>query len=900
MKQTREKNSPSTQIEMGLAPVEVMLANIAAGTDAGNKILNSLKYYARKESDILAKPMTTIITAGFNSLIVAKSKSQVTLDRISTILASWFSHQYENDARMMGIMENKKGNDKIGLDIPKLIDIKVNAGMFDKSGKEGAAKGDSGGKDKMKVLDILGISKAVMDLDSKLKKPFFRKIETLTRVLHKLLEIDEKKVKPFTTAMDSLVKNIEKIDKPMRSISISMLMLAGALVVMGLAAMIPTLALSLALVVGFTWGMAKVLDKKTLPDNMLEFAGGIGILTLSLVAMSFVEWGSLLKMGVFLGMMYMFLAGKKKNDLPKGMVSFAGGIGILTLALVVMNVVQWESVMKMVVFMAAVAGIMILLDKFTGGKGMTKGLPGFALGIGILTLAMLAMAYIQWETVFKMVVFMGAVAGMMILLDKFGGGSGATKGLPGFALGIGILTLAMLAMAYIPWDSVFKMLAFIAGVVLVMTFASKVGGSGKIGNDLIKLSVSMIVMVGALWLFKKAGITWGDLAMLGAVIVGMALIATVLGAPPIAAMAKIGAMTLLMISGALVLTGLGLILVSKAFSMISGLEINMGNLMTFLGALSITFVTLALLAAPAVLALVASALILSTMLLTLAVAGIMAGITAMGPYDTGGLIPCLWLLIPTMATMLPIAVLAIPGATLTWVVMKIIQGVATSVNKISTMKYDPAGANNLVTSITKVIEGIDSLGFVQLTKVAAKAALLLPVASVLEKLSRVNFSQTQAGDGIGSFLDKMADPGRWAIIHANMTLMATNMRMVAGAVNTIDLNKMMALERSLKLMADKESNKNLQELIDKLRQLIDAMNGNTKAIEKEEGKQGETSYTPVLSSGTSPAKIANNTPAQAPQQGEFTSLVEQLQAINSKLAGRLKVMVADGNGNSIR
>ena len=79
------------------------------------------------------------------------------------------------------------------------------------------------------------------------------------------------------------------------------------------------------------------------------------------------------------------------------MIGFALGLGLIVLALDAMSEINWDSAFELLLFMT---GIGVIL-KFIGGKTKTSGMLGFALGVGLLLLALDAMSEISWESVFK-------------------------------------------------------------------------------------------------------------------------------------------------------------------------------------------------------------------------------------------------------------------------------------------------------------------------------------------------------------------------------------------------------------------------------------------------------------------------------------------------------------------
>lgn len=187
-----------------------------------------------------------------------------------------------------------------------------------------------------------------------------------------------------------------------------------------------------------------------------------------------------------------------------GMIGFALGLFLLTYAIERFSHIRWQSVLKAIAIIA-VLGLTFKLffqEKQTGFMGMQRSrvqvpsMIGFALGIGLLVLALDAMSEIEWKSVFQLVTLMVAIG----LIFKFLMPQRTkVSGMFGFALGMGILVLALDAMTEISWESVFKLVTFMVGVGGAMWLISK--GPGII--TMIVLAGSIYAMVYTLEYLNK-------------------------------------------------------------------------------------------------------------------------------------------------------------------------------------------------------------------------------------------------------------------------------------------------------------------------------------------------------------------------------------------------------------
>lgn len=298
------------------------------------------------------------------------------------------------------------------------------------------------------------------------------------------------------------------------------------------------------------------LGKKIAPT-----ARNISILALSMVALSFaiISPAFITAIGILGGFLYLinkFSGGGGKNGMGSSasslssspMAIFALGVTILTLAMYAITEIPWDGVFKMIVFVGSLGLIMRLFrfDRF----GPRNAMLSFAYGISVLVLAMFAINELPWDAVGKMLLFIGGLGLIMhfFSFDRLG----PKNSMVGFAFGIGVLVLALYAMKELPWDSIGKLLLFIGGLGLVLKLYSKTSALMMIG-----VGVGIIALALALRIFKGADFQMSDTLNLVVAIGGIAAVLAIIGIPAVAALVGLGALVLIGLGASLLIAGLG-------------------------------------------------------------------------------------------------------------------------------------------------------------------------------------------------------------------------------------------------------------------------------------------------------------------------------------------------------
>jgi hypothetical protein len=747
-----------------------------------------------------------------------------------------------------------------------------------------------GVKEMKSSLSTNALNELILTLNTKLNSKLFKQMDRFNSALDKMLSFDSKKVGKFNGAIIKLTESIEKLsESKFKEVSTSILIVTASLTVLGLLSMSPLLPAAIIMLGGFFWILNKFVGKeeKEIPKNMIEFATGMGILTLSMVVLEFLDWTSIFKMLVFIGgigLVFSLSTKMMKTDLPKGLIEFAAGIGILTLAMVVLEFLDWTAIFKMLAFIGGI-GLVFFLSSKLMGTDLPKGLINFAMGVGILTLSMIAMSFVSWGNVFKLIAFIAMLGAEIILINKFGGGTGPMKGLPGFAFGIGLLVLALYAIQDIPLIAMGKMLLFIAGLGLVMKLFSP-----KSGAMMLMIGVGIVAISLAFMVFKNSNFEISDaLVFVGSVglIAGVMLL---LGIPAIAG---------LLITGSIALIGIGAasLLMSLSLATISALNIDFGKITQFIlsmGALAAGFVlltpvaALALISAVLFIPIAASALIAGASLALISLltvnekkisdfgSGLKSLANAYNDLSIWGLTKA----VAKSVILIPLAVTSLMVAGL----FKILENM--DMNKAST------NMTTMIDTLTQVMTKLETW------KNKNSKESINSIRSFVESFRSLNTDVFKSfTDSMTTFLNAFSDDKKWASIEKNMETMKKNIKEIVSNINMINLNKAIILEKNLRALTTQSSTDNLRIVIQQLKEMIGLLN-DSKEIQSQSYNY-QQQYSPIVNN--TPLALPGTTNNKENSNKTTEDLLDNLSTIMNqvlnKLGTTLTVAVVDGNSN---
>lgn len=916
MQQTSKINPTpgATALDVGFASLTQILSEISLQTIEGNKFLLAIDKKFDNVLEISQSVVSLLNTELIENSTKIKNKTHELLSGIHQTISE-ILHELNNKKPVKNIPEkNKPSNDN-----------------------EPSNRNISTGSDITSITELFNVLKA--SLNNKL----FKLMDRFNTALDKMITLDDKKIKKFNENIEKFDSIIDKLEKHLKPVSLSLIGFALSFGILSLIVMSPMLPIALGILSGFLYLMQKTAGKKDMPKNMIEFAAGIGILTLAMIALSYVNWVSIMKMIVFAGALgLIFSLGGKRSNLPKDMIQFAAGLGILTLALFAMQEVDWGSVLKMILF----AGTLGLIFSIGGSKNeLPVNLMKFAFGLGILTLALYAMQYIQWESIGKLLLFIAGLGIELVLINKFGGGP--MKGLPGFAFGLGLLVLAMYAMQELPISIMFTTLAFIAGLGLVLKLFN-----AQSGVSMLLISAGILGIAGAFWIYKQSGFEIkdaltlaGSLAIISAVIIGL------------------GALSGIVLTGALALAAISASMLLSALSLaaVSALNIDFGKLLEFMGAVGLITLGFALLAIPAIPGAIGAVLFIPIAVSALLGAGTLALISIL-PINTDTVSNFMSAVRAITFGFAAIAIPAIPGAIGAALFLPI--GVASllaagSLALISAITIDPKKIDSFALGIQGLVNAYNDVGLIKLAKVALKSAALLPIIAVstmaallfktietidyikasvgltimiqtltttFDKLSTWKTNVTDSAlksiamlgaslkvlndigfeklsNTMNMFINGLADDVKWAKINANLETMRDTVKDIVTNMNMINLSKSLALERNLKLLTQQLTNQNLKIVIDELKQLIGLLNesqlittqqyqnSNNQNNNQNSNTPAFTSFNPILPESNSKEK------STLVNMEDLENILNQILA---KLGGNLNVVLVEGSINRFK
>jgi tape measure domain-containing protein len=276
---------------------------------------------------------------------------------------------------------------------------------------------------------------------------------------------------------------------------------------------------------------------------LLEIAAALGILTISVVALSKINvenlsraLGALTVMFTQLfGAMFLFnkvLGGAGMGQMIKlgaAMIVIALAVDLLVIAVKQLADLDWNGLAKgltgVVVLLGAMAGAAKLMPSGTGLISTGLGMIALAAAIKILASAVTDLSGLSWQDMAKGLVGVGALLGSLVLFTKFAAVEkmGVTQGasLILLAAGIKILASAMQDFAKLSWEEIAKGVVSMAGSLAIISGALKLIPADAIGGGagVVLVAASMLLIGKSLEQLGLLGweeIAKGLTAMLGA------------------------------------------------------------------------------------------------------------------------------------------------------------------------------------------------------------------------------------------------------------------------------------------------------------------------------------------------------------------------------------------------
>lgn len=397
-------------------------------------------------------------------------------------------------------------------------------------------------------------------------------------------------------------------------------------------------------------GSLKTMQANVQADTLKKIAIAVGILAVSMVALSLIDSAKLTKaltamsvgFGQLLGALYILtkISGAKGivriPALAASLAILAGALLILTASVAILAHLSWEELAKGLGGVAAALGILVAASKPLSAnyKGMIRaglGITALSAGMLIMSSAVKVFATMSWGDLARgltgMSVALVAVAAAMNLMPA----SSVLTG-PAFvaiAAGLVIMSGALKVMGTMSWESIAKSLVALAGALITLAagltamVASLPGAAA-----LVVAAAGIALLAGALQLMGT--LSWESVAksmvtLAGSLVILAAGLTLMIAALP-------GAAALVVAAGALALLAPVLVTLGSMSweSILKGL-VTLAGIFVILGAAGIVLGPLV----PAILGLGAALLLLGAGI-ALAGAGILAFATAFGILATAG------------------------------------------------------------------------------------------------------------------------------------------------------------------------------------------------------------------------------------------------------------------------
>ena len=281
----------------------------------------------------------------------------------------------------------------------------------------------------------------------------------------------------------------------------------------------------------------------------------------------------------------------------------------------------------------------------------------------------------------------------------------------------------------------------ITGIGLSLRLIS--GDNARQGaNNLIRISGALAIFAGSLALYAHlaAGkLGWNDLAILGATIAGVSLIATVLGIPPIAAFAETGSKALIAIGGALAIFSVGIFIFSKSLGPIDKFG-GKRFLMLMRGVIGGVSLIATVLGIPPI---AEFALLGSVALIAiggaLSVFSIGLGKFVLSGFDETHINPLTGSIVAVsrVASLLgAFSIFAILGATALTAIGDALIPFTIGLKKYTEVDWSEDKSKNLKSAIGGVTNAIDSIGFIKMARVGLKARMIRNLGETLTGLAK--------------------------------------------------------------------------------------------------------------------------------------------------------------------
>ncbi len=333
-------------------------------------------------------------------------------------------------------------------------------------------------------------------------------------------------------------------------------------------------------------GTMKAMQTQLKAKTLLEIAAAIGIMTVSVVALSMIDSDKLTKALSALAVMFTQLilgmaafakatAGGGLLKLPAaaaGLILLAIAIDLLVIAVTALSKLNWEELAKGLGGVIVLVAVLVAAVKGMEGQsaGMVTagaGLILLAAAIKILASAVTDLSGLSWAEMAQGLTGVAVLLGALALYTKFAstesGGVLAGAGLLLLAAGIKVLASALADIAQLSWAELAKGLVGMAGGLVLMAAALLLIPPSSVLSAAAVLIVATSLGILASALEAMSQMSWGEIAK------GLVVLATSLG---IIAIAMAGMTTALPGAAALLVVTASLALLQPILAAFAGMS----------------------------------------------------------------------------------------------------------------------------------------------------------------------------------------------------------------------------------------------------------------------------------------------------------------------------------------
>lgn len=283
---------------------------------------------------------------------------------------------------------------------------------------------------------------------------------------------------------------------------------------------------------GLFGGAKKKLDGGDFSDFLLKTAAAIGIITVSLIALSGVDGAGIAKsLGAITGVLADLVGAialnnvvssktgvTKANDMAGQVLTMSAALLIASISLKKLSKIEWDhlkdALLAMTIALGEMVAASILIDKFgSSSGGKTAKLTAMATSMVIVAAALKIIGGMEWEEIKDGLAGMGLALTELTLsiiaIDKFGSSNGnaGTKMLAMVAA-VGILALVLKGIAAMGWDTISTGLAgmglALAEVTIAMIALNQFGGNGIItAVGFAAMAAALLLLVAPIEIFAR-------------------------------------------------------------------------------------------------------------------------------------------------------------------------------------------------------------------------------------------------------------------------------------------------------------------------------------------------------------------------------------------------------------